>query len=63
MQVGHQMKIRVPEDIRAFLAAQAERNGCSQNSEIIRAIRDRMDRQSQSASEGGATPPKASPET
>lgn len=35
--------IRLPNDAKAFVAEQAKRNGSSQNSEIIRAIRDRMD--------------------
>ncbi len=36
--------IRLPDDVKAFVVKQAKRNGSSQNSEIIRAIRDRMDR-------------------
>lgn len=39
--------LRVPADVKAWLAAQAARNGSSQNSEIIRAIRDAMDRATQ----------------
>ncbi|WP_088937758.1 Arc family DNA-binding protein [Rhizobium sp. N122] len=35
--------VRLPEEIQAFIANQAERNGSSQNSEIIRCIRERMD--------------------
>ncbi|WP_373867422.1 Arc family DNA-binding protein [Microvirga aerophila] len=35
--------IRLPNDVKAFIADQARRNGSSQNSEVIRAIRDRMD--------------------
>lgn len=44
-----QINIRLPSDIKAFIAAQAERNGSSQNSEIIRCIRDRMDRETKTA--------------
>lgn len=36
---------RIPPDLKSWLAQQAERYGTSQNSEIIRAIRERMERQ------------------
>jgi len=39
-----QVPIRLPEDIRAFLKEQAEKNGSSQQAEVIRALRDRMER-------------------
>jgi hypothetical protein len=39
-----QIAIRLPQDMKAFIAAQATRNGSSQNSEIIRCIRDRMEK-------------------
>ncbi|WP_428927867.1 Arc family DNA-binding protein [Marinibacterium sp. SX1] len=39
-----QLQLRLPPDLKDWIAAQAEKNGCSQNSEIIRAVRDRMDR-------------------
>jgi hypothetical protein len=39
-----QICIRLPPDAKAFIAAQAGRNGSSQNSEIIRCIRDRMEK-------------------
>lgn len=35
--------LRLPEDARAFVAGQAERNASSLNSEIVRCIRDRME--------------------
>ncbi len=41
---AQKMVLRLPDDVKAFVAAQAKRNGSSQKSEIIRAIRDRMDR-------------------
>lgn len=44
MHRGEQMKIRLPSDLKAFVADQAERYGNSQNAEIIRAVRERMDR-------------------
>ena len=36
--------IRWPEEIRDFVADQAARNAASMNSEVIRAVRERMDR-------------------
>ncbi|WP_439618342.1 Arc family DNA-binding protein [Shinella sp.] len=36
--------LRIPLDVKAFVDQEAERNGSSQNSEIIRAVRERMDR-------------------
>lgn len=36
--------VRLPEDIKAFVEREASRNGNSQNSEIIRCIREKMDR-------------------
>jgi predicted transcriptional regulator len=43
------LSLRLPADVKAFLSAQAERNGSSQNSEILRCIRDRMDRETKTA--------------
>lgn len=40
-----QLPIRLPPDVKAWLADQARLNGSSQNSEVIRAVRERMDRQ------------------
>ena len=37
-----QVAIRFPADVKAWLVAQAEKNGSSQNSEVIRAVRERM---------------------
>lgn len=36
--------MRFPQDVKAWLQAQAELHGSSQNSETIRAIRERMER-------------------
>ena len=41
------MQLRLPPDLKDWIAAQAADNLSSQNSEIIRAIRERMDRTSQ----------------
>lgn len=38
------LQLRLPADIKAWLAAEAERNGSSQNSEVIRALRLAMAR-------------------
>lgn len=39
-----QQIIRLPVDVKAFVDQQAEKFGSSQNSEIIRAVRERMER-------------------
>ena len=39
------MHVRLPPDVHDWLAAQAERNQSSINSEIVRSVRDAMDRQ------------------
>jgi hypothetical protein len=36
--------LRLPPDLKRLVDAEAERNGASINSEIIRSIRERMDR-------------------
>jgi predicted HicB family RNase H-like nuclease len=38
------MQLRLPPDLKAWLHEEAARNGSSQNSEVIRAIRERMER-------------------
>lgn len=38
-----QMVIRLPLDIKAWLESEADKNFSSKNSEIVRAIRERMD--------------------
>ncbi|WP_313610417.1 DNA-binding protein [Rhizobium sp.] len=35
---------RFPPDIKAFLERQSEKYGCSMNSEVVRCIRERMER-------------------
>ncbi|MEQ3650421.1 Arc family DNA-binding protein [Hyphomonas sp.] len=35
------MQLRLPEDLKAWLERQAAMNGSSQNSEIVRAVRER----------------------
>jgi len=36
--------VRLPRDVKEWLAAEAERNAASQASEIVRAVRERMER-------------------
>lgn len=38
------LQLRIPTDLKDFLQQEVDRNGSTQNSEIIRAIRERMDR-------------------
>lgn len=38
------LQLRLPPDLKVWLKAEAEKNGTSQNSEIIRALRERTDR-------------------
>ena len=57
MQVSRQrdwpkLMIRLPSSLKSFIEAEASRNGSSQNSEIVRCIRERMDR----ITEPSATP-------
>jgi len=40
-----QMRIRLPADLKAWIEAEAARNGGSMNSEIVRALRERMEKQ------------------
>lgn len=35
--------LRLPADLKLWIANEARRNGCSQNSEIIRCVRERME--------------------
>lgn len=44
-----QVAIRFPADVKAWLVDQARLNGSSQNSEVIRAIRERMERTNEAA--------------
>ncbi len=41
------MQLRLPPDLKAWIQAQADKNLSSQNSEIIRSVRERMDRTTQ----------------
>jgi predicted HicB family RNase H-like nuclease len=38
------LMLRLPPDLKAWVAEQASKNGCSQNSEIVRSVRERMER-------------------
>jgi hypothetical protein len=43
-QDTRQLPIRFPADVKAWLTDQAKLNASSQNSEVIRAVRERMSR-------------------
>lgn len=45
MSETKQLALRVPEELKDWLSAQAARNSSSLNSEVIRAVRERMERQ------------------
>jgi len=50
------LMLRLPPDAKAWVGEQAKRHATSQNSEIVRAIRERMDRaQANAAQLSGAT--------
>lgn len=38
------IQLRLPPDAKEFIATEAEKNASSQNSEIVRCIRERMER-------------------
>ena len=39
-----EMVVRMPKDVKVWLEQEASRTGASQNSEIVRSLRERMDR-------------------
>ena len=39
------LQLRLPQDLKTWIEAQAEANAASQNSEIVRAVRERMQRE------------------
>jgi len=41
-----QLQLRLPPDLKSWIEEQAAANAASQNSEIVRAIRERMQRES-----------------
>jgi predicted HicB family RNase H-like nuclease len=43
------LQLRLPADLKDWLKAEAEKNGASQNSEVIRALRAAMERDQQTA--------------
>ena len=59
MRTDPQMKIRLPADMKIWLAEQAARNLRSQTAEIILAIRERMERQTKAAPAGVGAPAEA----
>lgn len=61
MRTDPQLKIRVPADVKAFLAAEAEKNASSQTSEIVRAVRERMERTKPATGRSCQASPAAGP--
>lgn len=51
--------VRLPSDAKAFIAEQAARYGSSQNSEIVRCVRDRMEKIAATEAEIGVLSPAA----
>lgn len=39
------LMVRIPADVKEYLVQQCEKYGSSQNSEIIRSVRERMERE------------------
>jgi hypothetical protein len=48
-QEARSLLLRLPKDVKAWLESEAAYNGASQNSEIIRSLRARMERQPERA--------------
>lgn len=42
MEFERQFALRLPTDVSRWLREEAEINACSQNSEVVRALRERM---------------------
>lgn len=53
------LMLRLPPDAKAWVEKQAEKHATSQNSEIVRSIRERMDRETKAAPAGAGTPVEA----
>jgi hypothetical protein len=61
-EAAPRLLVRLPPDLKDFVVSEAQRNGSSQNSEVIRAVRERMERQrlqTKAAPEGAGTPAEA----
>jgi hypothetical protein len=56
-----QVAVRLPPDVKAFIQAEARENASSQNSEIVRAIRERM--KAKGSASVGALPSRGSSQT
>ena len=54
MPVRRPMQLRLPDELKTWVKAQAAQNGASQNSEVIRALRERMERAEQGHAEENA---------
>ncbi|MEZ0467287.1 Arc family DNA-binding protein [Phaeobacter sp. SYSU ZJ3003] len=49
------MQLRLPQELKEWIKAESDRNGNSQNSEVIRAIRAAKDRRSAPSAIGNIT--------
>lgn len=54
--------LRLPPTLKTWLKRQSRQNFTSLNSEIVRCVRERMERETKTAPTGAATPAEASPE-
>jgi hypothetical protein len=59
MRGDHQMKIRMPVEMKDWLEREAARNLRSLTAEIVVSIRERMERTKKTAPEGVAPPTEA----
>ena len=50
------LMLRLPPDAKAWLKEQSERYGNSKNAEVVRAIREKMERTNKTGLEGAVTP-------
>jgi len=48
---GIKFQLRLPEDVRAWLESDAERNDRSMNGQVVAILRERMKRQAEEAGE------------
>lgn len=48
------IQLRLPPDLKQFIEAEAERNASSQNSEVVRCVRERMERLEKEKGEASA---------
>lgn len=52
-----QLRIRVPGDVKRFLETRSKRNSSSQNSEVIRCVRNEMENETAEQASYSVAPP------